>query len=219
MNAKLFGCPKDLFKYDLILDILKNFHGKIGRLVIVPMLTSYYPRFRRNPGFRNKNLIECFRRFRTKEDVDNYYMTLWEYFKDLKESIGTNKVKVRIEKDEMFSPQTRSAYFSTIFSHFLLTSLLFIDPDTGIKEQNYNEKHLSFDELKTFWDQLDTGSVLRVGQHFQKNRMFGRSDPESKAADVIRLTSSSPLIIAERSKRSKKTSCHYRIRIECCKKF
>jgi hypothetical protein len=197
MNAKLFGCPKDLFKYDLITDILKNFHGKIGRLVIVPMLTSYYPRFRGNPGCRNKNLIECFRRFRTKEDVDNYYMTLREYFKDLKESIGTKKVKVRIEKDEMFSPKTRSAYFSTIFSHFPQTCLLFIDPDTGIKERDYNEKHLSFTELKAFWDQLDNDSVLMVGQHFQKNRLFGRSDPDSKAADVIRLTSSSPLIIAD----------------------
>ncbi|MDD1697061.1 MAG: hypothetical protein LUQ36_01750, partial [Methanoregula sp.] len=64
MNAKFFGDPKDLFKYDLITDILKNFHGKIDRLVIIPMLTAYYPRFRGNPGCRNKNLIECFRRFR-----------------------------------------------------------------------------------------------------------------------------------------------------------
>ena len=30
MNAKFFGDPKDLFKYDLITDILKNFHGKIN---------------------------------------------------------------------------------------------------------------------------------------------------------------------------------------------
>jgi hypothetical protein len=51
--------------------------------------------------------------------------------------------------------------------------------------------------LKAFWDQLDNESVLMVGQHFQKNRLFGRSDPESKASDVIRLTSSSPLIIAD----------------------
>ena len=84
MNAKFFGDSKDLFKYDLITAILKNFHGKIDRLVIVPMLTDYYPRFKGTPGCRNKNLIECFRRFRTKEDVDNYYLTLKEYFKDLK---------------------------------------------------------------------------------------------------------------------------------------
>jgi len=197
MNAKFFGDPKDLFKYDLITDILKNFHGKIGRLVIVPMLTAYYPRFRGNPGCRNKNLIECFRRFRTKEDVDNYYMTLREYFKELKESIGTKKVKVRIEKDEMFSQQTRSAYFSAIFSHFPQTCLLFIDPDTGIKENNYNAKHLSFAELKEFWDQLDNESILMIYQHFQRNRVLGGSDPGSKAADVTRLTSSSPLIIAD----------------------
>jgi len=124
-------------------------------------------------------------------------MTLREYFKELKESIGTKKVKVRIEKDEMFSQQTRSAYFSAIFSHFPQTCLLFIDPDTGIKENNYNAKHLSFTELNAIWDQLDNESILMVCQHFQKNRYFGRSDPDSKAADVTRLTSSSPLIIAD----------------------
>jgi len=197
MNAKFFGDPKDLFKYDLITDILKNFHGKIDRLVIVPMLTAYYPRFRGNPGCRNKNLIECFRRFRTKEDVDNYYATLKEYFKELKESIGTKKVRVRIEKDEAFSQATRSEYFSGIFEHFPQGCLLFIDPDIGIKENNYTAKHLSFTELKRIWDQLDNESVLMIYQHFQRNRVLGRSDPVSKAEDVTRLIGISPLIIAD----------------------
>jgi hypothetical protein len=199
VNAKFFGDPKDLFKYDLITDILKNFHGKIDRLVIVPMLTAYYPRFRGNPGCRNKNLVECFRRFRTKEDVDNYYTTLKEYFKDLKESIGTKKVRVRIEKDETFSQVTRAAYFSGILEHFPQACLLFIDPDIGIKETHYNAKHLSFAELKGLWEQLDSDSVLMIYQHFQRNRVTGHSDPQSKAADVTRLTGSAPLIIADTS--------------------
>jgi hypothetical protein len=197
MNAKFFGDPKDLFKYDLITDILKNFHGEVDRLVIVPMLTAYYPRFRGNPGCRNKNLIECFRRFRTKEDVDNYYTTLKEYFKELKESIGTKKVRVRIEKDETFSQATRAAYFSGILEKFPQGCLLFIDPDIGIKENNYTAKHLSFAELRGFWDQLDNESILMIYQHFQRNRVFGRSDPDSKAADVTRLIGTSPLIIAD----------------------
>ena len=197
MNAKFFGDSKDLFKYDLITDILKNFYGKTDRLVIVPMLTAYYPRFRGNTGCRNKNLIECFRRFRTKEDVDNYYMTLKRYFKDLRESIGIKKVRVRIEKDETFSQQTRSVYFSGILEHFPQACLLFIDPDIGVKEKNYTEKHLSFAELKEFWDRLDNESILMIYQHFQRNRVLGGSDPSSKAADVTRLTSSSPLIIAD----------------------
>ncbi|MCK9593029.1 MAG: hypothetical protein M0Q91_13575 [Methanoregula sp.] len=197
MNVKFFGDSKDLFKYDLITDILKNFHGKIDRLVIVPMLTSYYPRFRGNTGCRNKNLIECFRRFRTKEDVDNYYTTLRQYFKDLKESIGIKKVRVRIEKDETFSQQTRSVYFSGIFEHFPQACLLFIDPDTGVKENNYTAKHLSFAELKEFWDRLDNESVLMIYQHFQRNQVLGSSDPHSKAAAISRFIGISPLIIAD----------------------
>ncbi|MDD1695344.1 MAG: hypothetical protein LUQ54_00460, partial [Methanoregula sp.] len=152
MNVKFFGDSKDLFKYDLITAILKNFHGKIDRLVLVPMLTEYIPRFRGTPGCRNKNLIECFHRFRTKEDVDTYYLTLKEYFKELRETIGIKKVRVRIMKENTFSHQTRSAYFSAIFEDFPTGCLLFIDPDTGIKEKNYNAKHLTFSELKAFWD-------------------------------------------------------------------
>ena len=144
MNAKFFGDSKDLFKYDLITAILKNFHGKINRLVIVPMLTDYFPTFKGTPGCRNKNLIECFRRFRTKEDVDNYYLTLKEYFKELKESIGTKKVRVRIMKENTFSQQTRSAYFSAILEDYPTGCLLFVDPDTGIKEHNYTANHLTF---------------------------------------------------------------------------
>ncbi|MCJ7741723.1 MAG: hypothetical protein MUO95_03460, partial [Methanoregula sp.] len=64
--------------------------------------------------------------------MDNYYTTLKEYFKDLKESIGTKKVRVRIEKDETFSQATRSAYFSGILEQFPQACLLFIDPDIGI---------------------------------------------------------------------------------------
>lgn len=198
MNAKFFGDSKDLFKYDLITDILKNFHGKIDRLVIVPMLTAYYPRFRGNTGCRNKNLIECFRRFRTKEDVDNYYATLKQYFKDLKESIGIKKVRVRIEKDEIFSQQTRSVYFSGILEHFPKAAcLLFIDPDIGVKENNYTAKHLSFAELKGFWDRLDNESILMIYQHFQRNRVLGGSDPGSKAAAITRFIGITPLIIAD----------------------
>ena len=197
MNAKFFGDSKDLFKYDLITAILKNFHGKIDRLVIIPMLTDYYPRFRATPGCRNKNLIECFRRFRTKEDVDNYYLTLKEYFKELKESIGTKKVRVRIMKENTFTQQTRSAYFTSVLEDFPTGCLLFVDPDTGIKEHNYNAKHLTFAELKKIWDNLDTESILMIYQHFQKFRTIGRSDPNSKAADVTRLTGTPPLIIAD----------------------
>jgi hypothetical protein len=197
MNVKFFGDSKDLFKYDLITDVIKNFHGKIDRLVIVPMLTAYYPRFKGNTGCRNKNLIECFRRFRTKEDVDNYYTTLKQYFKDLRESIGVKKVRVRIEKDETFSQQTRSGYFSGIFEKFPQACLLFIDPDIGVKEHNYTAKHLSFAELKEFWDRLDNESVLMIYQHFQRNRVVGGSDPNSKAAAITRFIGISPLIIAD----------------------
>ena len=100
-------------------------------------------------------------------------------------------------KENTFSQQTRSAYFTSVLEDFPTGCLLFVDPDTGIKEHNFNAKHLTFAELKALWDNLDTESILMVYQHFQKFRTIGRSDPDSKAEDVTLLTGSSPLIIAD----------------------
>jgi hypothetical protein len=100
-------------------------------------------------------------------------------------------------KENTFSQQTRSAYFSSVVEDFPTGCLLFVDPDTGIKERNFNAKHLTFTELKELWDNLDTESILMIYQHFQKFRTTGRSDPNSKAADVTRLIGASPLIIAD----------------------
>jgi hypothetical protein len=111
MNPKLFGDTKDLFKYDLITSVIKGFKGRMDRIVIVPMLTKYDPKFRGNPGCRNTNLIACFRRLRRKEEVDHYYDDLKSYIKELRADIKKEKVRVRIEKNEIFSHPKRGEYF------------------------------------------------------------------------------------------------------------
>jgi len=118
MNAKYFGDTKDLFKYDLITSLIKGFKGNIDRIVIVPMLTKYNPDFKGNPGCRNTNLIACFRRLRRTEEVDHYYDELKDYIKDLKTDINKKKVRIRIEKSEIFSKQNRDHYFQSIYENF-----------------------------------------------------------------------------------------------------
>ncbi|MGB8821271.1 MAG: hypothetical protein WCC68_08815 [Methanoregula sp.] len=197
MNAKYFGDTRDLFKYDLITSLVKGFRGRIDRIVIVPMLTKYDPNFKGNPGCRNTDLIACFRRLRRTEEVDRYYDELKSYIKELKTDINKKKVRIRIEKSEIFSKQKRDEYFGGIYENFPTAALIFIDPDTGIKEKNFTEKHLSFSELKKFYDQLDDESILMIYQHYQRRRPPAPDEPKRKFADVLTLTGAAPVIIAD----------------------
>ncbi len=199
MNAKYFGDTKDLFKYDLITSLIKGFKGNIDRIVIVPMLTKYNPDFKGNPGCRNTNLIACFRRLRRTEEVDHYYDELKDYIKDLKTDINKKKVRIRIEKSEIFSKQNRDHYFQSIYENFPESSLIFIDPDTGIKEKSVTEKHLAFSELKTFYERLDNDSILMVYQHYQRRKPPAPDEPKRKFNEVSTLTGASPIVIADNS--------------------
>ena len=197
MNPKLFGDTRDLFKYDLITSVIRGFKGRIDHIVIVPMLTKYDPTFRGNPGCRNTDLIACFRRLRRTEEVDHYYDELKSYLKELKADIRKEKVRVRIEKGAIFSHRKRGEYFQGIWENFPAASLIFVDPDTGIKEKDITEKHLSFPELKKFYELLDNESILMVYQYYQGRRKPGPGVPEQKYRDVLALTGAAPLIIAD----------------------
>ena len=197
VNPKLFGDARDLFKYDLLTAVIKGFRGSIDRIVIVPMLTKYDPNFKGNPGCRNMNLIACFRRLRRTEEVDHYYDELKSYLKDLKTDIRKEKVRVRIEKNEIFSQQNRDAYFRNIYEDFPSNSLILVDPDIGIKEHDFSEKHLSFSELKQFYDNLDINSILMVYQHYQRRKNAAFSQPELKSRQVMDLIGMPPLVIAD----------------------
>jgi hypothetical protein len=197
VNPKLFGDTRDLFKYDLITSIIKGFKGSIDRIMIVPMLTKYDPTFKGNPGCRNMDLIACFRRLRRKEEVDHYYDELKSYLKDLKTDIKKDKVRVKIEKNEIFSQQTRDAYFRSIYENFPENCLILIDPDTGIKEQAFTEKHLSFAELKQLYEHLDPNSILMVYQYYQRRKLPAPNQPTQKSQQVQDLTGAPPLVIAD----------------------
>ena len=197
MNPKLFGDTRDLFKYDLMTSVMKGFKGSIERITIVPMLTKYDPNFKGNPGCRNTNLIACFRRLRRKEEVDCYYDELKSYLKNLKTEIKREKVRVRIEKNEIFSQQNRDAYFKSIYENFPQNSLILIDPDTGLREQAFTEKHLSFAELRQLYQHLDLNSILMVHQNYLRRKLPAPSQPAQKSRQVQDLTGEPPLVIAD----------------------
>jgi len=197
VNAKYFGDAKDLFKYDLITTVMKGLRERdLDRITIIPMLTKYNPDFKGNPGCRNTNLIACFRRLRMTEEVDHYYDELKGYLKELKDDLRTEKVRVRIEKKDLFSQETRERYFAGILSDFPENSLVFVDPDVGVRASQVTEKHLSSAELLDLYNHLDNNSVLMVSQHYRR-RKEAPSVPEKKSREIQDLTGMNPLIIAD----------------------
>ena len=121
------------------------------------------------------------------------------YIKELKTDINKKKVRIRIEKSEIFSKQKRDPYFQSIYENFPESALIFIDPDTGIKEKNVTEKHLAFSELKTFYEYLDNESILMVYQHYQRRKPPAPDEPKRKFNEVVTLIGATPIIIADNS--------------------
>jgi hypothetical protein len=77
--------------------------------------------------------------------------------------------------------------------------LIFIDPDTGIKEKGATEKHLTFSELNHFYELLDNKSILMVYQHYQHRKPPAPDEPKRKFNEVSTLTGATPIIIADNS--------------------
>ena len=75
--------------------------------------------------------------------------------------------------------------------------MIFVDPDTGIMERDVTEKHLSFSELKKLYEELDNESILMVYQYYQRRQKPGPDIPKRKFQDVLALTGTAPLIIAD----------------------
>jgi hypothetical protein len=65
-----------------------------------------------------------------------------------------------------------------------MNSLIFLDPDTGLKENGATQKHLRYSELRDLFLELDDKSILMIYQHHYRYRMKNQNFPES-IADIV----------------------------------
>jgi hypothetical protein len=170
MKNQYFGDTRDLFKYDLVLEILLK-NSFTDTFTFIPMLTKNEPsRYgartdygKATAGFRRRELKnfleECVEEGRRNiEELEGFF----------KQTRLTRRFSLRIyKKNEYFSHESRERYFSEIEDHLLSASVILVDPDIGLEVKSMKgreEKYVKYSEVKILSDRIDKNSVLAVFQ-------------------------------------------------------
>jgi hypothetical protein len=166
VKNQYFGDNKDLFTYDLIMQIMQA--GLVEHFTFIPMLTE-------NDGSRHGGRIK---RAQARAGTLNSKLMLFldECVREEKRSIEQlsaffekQDIKMTIYKGNgYFSHQERQKYFKQIGSELLSKSLAFVDPDIGLEVRNSGEKHILYSETKNLYDRMDNSSILMLYQHFPR---------------------------------------------------
>ena len=170
MKNQYFGDTRDLFKYDLILELLfKN--DFLERFTFIPMLTedtenlhgrrTNYDNAR--AGTQRKELINLVGRCITENRRN--IVELKGFFRSLR---LPRKVDFEIyRKNEFFSHETRARYFGEISGQLMSRSVILVDPDIGLEVKsmrNREENYISYAEVELLFSRMDRNSLLVIFQ-------------------------------------------------------
>jgi hypothetical protein len=202
MNRMFFGDARDLFKFDLIRHIMKAFPD-LASFTFVPMLTEEdVPAAKKKSltkdlglaqkkgkaGTRNLDLMVDMGRLQEIDDDLEYFHGIQSYFK--KENI-----MVDVLHKDTFSHEHRVNYFNKMFEKFPESSLIFLDPDTGLEVKNPTQRHLLFDEVRKIYDRMDNRSILMIYQHLP--RLTRRGYIKKRCGEIAAVTRSQPETITD----------------------
>jgi len=177
LSARNFGDTRDLFKFDLVRHIMKSLPDLKG-FTFVPMLTGTEGNGHRKnagkhildqayrlgkAGSQNQDLREHLTRL---QEIDNDI----EYINGISTYFQNETILIDIPGKQRFTNPDRDIYFRSVFNKFPKNSLIFIDPDTGLKTEGPDNKHLLYSEIKAVLNRMDTSSILMVYQHFPKGK-------------------------------------------------
>ncbi|MFH1873253.1 MAG: nucleotidyltransferase family protein [Pseudomonadota bacterium] len=169
MKNQYFGDKRDLFKFDLLLDLMAS--GRFGQLSYVPMLTpvdsTREGQLARSAAVGHRQELFEFlaeRRSSQKLDIRN-----WRDF------FARDKGFVyRAYRDDRadYSFESRNTYFQGIDEEAIRGACIFVDPDIGIERSRMNKLHLSkylfIDDLAQLLKRSQD-SLIIVYQHLQKH--------------------------------------------------
>ena len=203
MNRKYFGDARDLFKFDLVRQIMKAFPD-LASFTLVPMLTEEEPATGKKktatkdlgaaqkngrPGTQNRELMEDMGRLQEIADDLEYFHGIQSYFK--KENII-----VDVLHKDTFSHEHRVNYFNkALFEDFPKNSLIFLDPDTGLEVKNPTQRHLLFEEVNKIYNRMDPQSVMMIYQHLPRVTRTGYI--EKRCRELAAITHSRPETITD----------------------
>ena len=194
MKKQYFGDKRDLFKFDLIKNVVKE--TGVSGFTYIPMLTpndkTGQGKLRNNlsspnnTGHKNRGLIEFFKRIPANRDERDVGI-IKEYFEKI--FIPTNVYR----KGDYFDRANRNPYFKGVEKVLLQNALIFVDPDTGLEPETVkpNEKHLLYSEAEDLYANMGKHSILAIIQFRRKgdSRKFKvREDIEAKRTKLCKTT-------------------------------
>ncbi len=198
MKNQYFGDIHDLFKYDLVIEILTK--SKASKFTFIPMLTpnennkegnrTKYTKNRAGHGRENlrRFLERCIRENRRNVLELRKYFTLHPLMNQLGE-----QVKLYIhhadKENPFFTHESRSAYFNSIPLGWLYDAVILVDPDVGIVVKSATtrtlHKYVTYEEIKNLIRRMNSNSILLVISQYihrvTRKRYYQRSLNEVKA--------------------------------------
>jgi len=178
MKKQYLGDVRDLFKYDLIQQILKG-KSSLRKFTFIPMLTKNecekgdgnkrdFDRAKEKgrPGTKNKDLMEVLKKYKEMDANKRDFTEIEIHFK----SQGIKMLLYEGKGREYFEHSEGDEYFKNIPESLMHKSLVFVDPDIGLQIRNSTEKHLLYKEVQYLYEHLDKDSILMIYQHFPRAR-------------------------------------------------
>jgi len=189
VKNQYFADRRDLFKYDLLLDLVER-RGSQRRLTFIPMLTA-------GDESGEGNV--------TRYGRDGRRPVVYEYLRD---ALSSGRRDIRLLRqlmsqvdvefmayrdDRWFEDKTRREYFARIPIEGLESSVVFFDPDIGLQtgspgymRRKGAEKYLMYSELTDVWKRASHDSVVVVYQHLQKDATKRAHDVDRRLAELNR---------------------------------
>lgn len=168
MKNQYFGDIKDLFKYDLVENLVRCVPG-IHRFTFVPMLTKNDDGtdgnkrdYSERPGSSNTALKAYLDKCESLDRRD--ISEIREYYK-------ARGIDIEIyHEDELFAHATRREYFSGINDTLLAHAVILLDPDNGFEIKKSNKRHVLGIEVADLFKRMTVDSILVVFQHFRREK-------------------------------------------------
>lgn len=191
MKCQYFGDKRDLFKYDLLLDLL-DAHA-CGRFSFIPMLTPNDGGkegllMRKDEGLRRSELFG-FLEGRQGARLDESCLVAW---RDFFSECDIEYMPYR-DSPPCYKYEDRGNYFNQIPAESLKDTCLFIDPDIGIEHGKLSymrkrgvggaDKYLFLDDLLGL-SRRAKNAVFIIYQHLQFNSKLRANDTVMRAARV-----------------------------------
>ncbi|MBZ0111371.1 MAG: hypothetical protein K8J08_02815 [Thermoanaerobaculia bacterium] len=152
MRSEWHGDRRDLVKWSTIADLVPR--HSVERLIYVPFL-------------------------RGEECPAEVHPTVWKFYRTVRDIERlTSSLGIQVEIVEgHFDRSTRGPYLLEAISLLQRSDpknrMVFLDPDTGLREKNVKAEHVSVAELQAVWHELDRpGDLLVLYQHSWRDKKW-----------------------------------------------